>query len=94
MTSLLIDFVFRNVLSIDEYASCFDNIDPLAPYKKWPIQLVANQSSTFGETASRKNVYSQRVQAVFILSDPVDWSRDIQVSLNLLVTDHMKFFLL
>jgi hypothetical protein len=75
-------FICRNVLSIDEYASCFDDIDPLAQYKEWRNKTVANQSSTFKEMASRKSVHSQRVQAAFIVSDSVHWSRDIQVILN------------
>ena len=79
---LLIDFICRNVMSIDEYASCFDDIDPLAKYKKWATKPVTNQSSSFEQIAPRKSVYSQRVQAAFIVSDSVDWSRDIQVILN------------
>lgn len=73
-------FIFRNVLSIDEYASCFENIDPLAPYKKWATKLAATQNPKFNESAPRNDVFSERVQAAFIVSDPVDWSRDIQVT--------------
>lgn len=71
---MLIGIIFRNVLSIDEYASCFDNIDPLAQFKKWTTGNVSNQIDTV-----RSSVCSQRVQAAFVVSDPVDWSRDIQV---------------
>lgn len=60
---------------MDEYASYFDNIDPLAPYKKSMIGQDGHK-----ELRSRETVLSQRVQAAFIVSDPVDWSRDIQVS--------------
>ena len=66
---------FRNVISMDEYASYFDNIDPLAPYKKLMFRQDGHK-----ELRSREDVLSQRVQAAFIVSDPVDWSRDIQVS--------------
>lgn len=59
---------------MDEYASCFDGIDPLAQFKKWKG---VNQS--LKETASRRNVHSEKVRAAFIVSDPVDWSRDVQV---------------
>jgi hypothetical protein len=69
-------------MSIDEYASCFDDIDPLAKYKKWTTKPFPNQSSSFEQIAPRESVYSQRVQAAFIVSDSVDWSRDIQVILN------------
>lgn len=72
--------MFRNVISIDEYASCFENIDPLAPYKKWTTKLAATQKPKFDESGSRIDVFSERVQAAFIVSDPVDWSRDIQVT--------------
>lgn len=82
MTHVLTDFICRNVLSIDEYASCFDDIDPLAQYKEWITKTVASQSRTFKEIGSRKSVHSERVQAAFIVSDSVDWSRDIQVILN------------
>jgi len=73
-------FVFRHVLSIDEYASCFENIDPLAPYKKWTTNLAATENSKFNESFPRNDVLSKRVQAAFVVSDPVDWSRDIQVT--------------
>lgn len=76
----LLIFIFRNVLSIDEYASFFENIDPLAPYKKWTTKLAAVQNAKFNDGAPRNDVFSERVQAAFIVSDPVDWSRDIQVS--------------
>lgn len=70
------------MLSIDEYASFFEDIDPLAKYKKWTSKLAANQSSTFNKITQTKSLYSQRVQAAFVVSDSVDWSRDIQVILN------------
>jgi len=73
-------FLFRCVLSIDEYASFFENIDPLAPYKKWTTNLAAKPNSTFSESFPRNDVFSKRVQAAFVVSDPVDWSRDIQVT--------------
>jgi hypothetical protein len=72
--------MFRNVISIDEYASCFENIDPLAPYKKWTTKLDATQNPKFDESGPQIDVVSERVQAAFIVSDPVDWSRDIQVT--------------
>ncbi|KAJ4725939.1 hydrolase family protein / HAD-superfamily protein [Melia azedarach] len=75
---------FKNVLSMDEYTSYFDNIDPLAQYKKWTITPATNENSTFKEMAP--TICSQRVQAAFIVSDPVDWSRDIQVLCDILRT--------
>jgi hypothetical protein len=72
--------MFRNVISIDEYASCFENIDPLAPYKKWTTKLGAAKNPKFDQSGQRIDVFSERVQAAFVVSDPVDWSRDIQVT--------------
>lgn len=63
---------------MDDYATCFENIDPLAQYKNWKKQTINPKMSL------RTDPVSERVQAVFIVSDPVDWSRDIQVSLSLL----------
>lgn len=71
---MLIGIIFRNVLSIDDYASCFDNIDPLGHFKKWTTGNVSDQINTI-----RSSVCSQRVQAAFVVSDSIDWSRDIQV---------------
>ncbi|XAR60501.1 hypothetical protein NMG60_11033910 [Bertholletia excelsa] len=75
------EYGFKNLVLIDDYASCFENIDPLAPYKKWTTRHVVNQNSSL-----RSIVCSQRVQAVFIVSDSVDWSRDIQVLCDILRT--------
>ncbi|XP_010496797.1 PREDICTED: uncharacterized protein YKR070W isoform X1 [Camelina sativa] len=75
------NYGFKNVVSMDEYASYFDNIDPLEPYKKSMVGQDGHK-----ELRSRENVLSQRVQAAFIVSDPVDWSRDIQVLCDILRT--------
>ncbi|GMN24490.1 hypothetical protein TIFTF001_000591 [Ficus carica] len=84
--TVMSEYGFKNVLSIDDYALCFDNIDPLAPYKKWTTKQVSYQSSNTKATDLRENIRSQRVQAVFIVSDSVDWSRDIQVLCDILRT--------
>ncbi|XP_060174479.1 mitochondrial hydrolase YKR070W isoform X2 [Lycium barbarum] len=76
----------RNVLSIDEYASCFDNIDPLAQYKKWTDKQDVNQNNKSKHIALSNDPCLQRVQAVFVVSDSVDWSRDIQVLCDILRT--------
>ncbi|KAL9416106.1 hypothetical protein AB3S75_039325 [Citrus x aurantiifolia] len=82
--AVMAEYGFKNVLSIDEYASYFDGIDPLAQYKKWNIKHAASENSTFKEMAP--TICSQRVQAAFIVSDSVDWSRDIQVLCDILRT--------
>ncbi|KAI8016440.1 Uncharacterized protein YKR070W [Camellia lanceoleosa] len=78
--TVMSEYGFKNAFSIDEYASCFDNIDPLAQFKKWTTGHV-NQNNTIRSTAC-----TQRVQAAFIVSDSVDWSRDIQVLCDILRT--------
>ncbi|XP_020224406.1 uncharacterized protein YKR070W [Cajanus cajan] len=84
--AVMSEYGFKYVLSIDEYASCFENIDPLAPYKKWTTKLAATQNANFNESICRDDVFSKRVQAAFVVSDPVDWSRDIQVLCDILKT--------
>ncbi|KAK9123773.1 hypothetical protein Sjap_013375 [Stephania japonica] len=71
------NYGFKNVLSMDEYASYFDNIDPLSHHKKWVVEKETN-GSKHKEMDKNFHVPSERVQAVFVVSDPVDWSRDIQ----------------
>ncbi|XP_028795203.1 uncharacterized protein YKR070W-like isoform X1 [Neltuma alba] len=84
--AVMSEYGFKNVISIDEYAPCFEHIDPLAPYKKWTTLLGADENSKLKETAPRSNVWSERVRAAFVVSDPVDWSRDIQVLCDILRT--------
>ncbi|KAL6203133.1 hypothetical protein ACLB2K_026836 [Fragaria x ananassa] len=79
--AVMSNYGFRNVVSIDDYAACFENIDPLAPHKKWTTKHVGNPDS-----AIRDLVHRERIQAAFILSDPVDWGRDIQVLCDILRT--------
>lgn len=72
---LLMPIVLRNVIAIDEYASYFEHIDPLGKFKSW-----SKEQAGYGKSRDRKfDPCSERVQAVFIVSDSVDWSRDIQV---------------
>ncbi|XP_057954778.1 uncharacterized protein YKR070W-like isoform X2 [Malania oleifera] len=82
--AVMSEYGFKNVLSIDEYASYFDNIDPLAQYKKWTTKQVGK--SSFKDMDQGNSINSQRVQAAFIVSDSVDWSRDIQVLCDILRT--------
>lgn len=84
--AVMSEYGFKYVLSMDEYASCFENIDPLAPYKKWTTKLAATHNANFNGSVPRNDVFSKRVQAAFVVSDPVDWSRDIQVLCDILKT--------
>ncbi|XVF05621.1 hypothetical protein REPUB_Repub05bG0188500 [Reevesia pubescens] len=78
--AVMSEYGFKNVIPIDEYALCFDNIDPLAPYKKWRAMEAAVNSTR------KSSINSERVQAAFVVSDSVDWSRDIQVLCDILRT--------
>ncbi|KAI3450497.1 hypothetical protein Pfo_007162 [Paulownia fortunei] len=80
------EYGFKNVLAIDEYASYFEHIDPLGKFKNWKNQQAGFEKSSSRETDRRNDPCSQRVQAVFIVSDSVDWSRDIQVLCDILST--------
>ncbi|XP_021889796.1 uncharacterized protein YKR070W [Carica papaya] len=80
------EYGFRNVVSIDEYTSYFDNIDPLVQYKMWSTRQESELGHSLEKTSSRDNICSQRVQAAFVVSDSVDWSRDIQVLCDILRT--------
>lgn len=79
--TVMSEYGFKNALSIDEYAACFDSIDPLASYKKWTTEQNAYRSSI-----SKGDSCLQRVQAAFVVSDSVDWSRDLQVLCDILRT--------
>ncbi|XP_011027034.1 PREDICTED: uncharacterized protein YKR070W-like isoform X2 [Populus euphratica] len=78
------EYGFKKVVSLDEYASCFENIDPLAQYKKWTTKQALDRSSLPLKTVPRYDVSSETVKAVFVVSDPVDWGRDIQVLCDVL----------
>eukprot|EP00258_Populus_trichocarpa_P049722 XP_024465741.1 uncharacterized CDP-alcohol phosphatidyltransferase class-I family protein C22A12.08c isoform X4 [Populus trichocarpa] len=78
------EYGFKKVVSLDEYASCFENIDPLAQYKKWTTKQGLDRSSLTLNTVPRYDVSSETVKAVFVVSDPVDWGRDIQVLCDVL----------
>ncbi|KAL3750875.1 hypothetical protein ACJRO7_011803 [Eucalyptus globulus] len=87
LAAVMSEYGDKNVLSVDEYTSYFDAIDPLAPYKRWTTKADIDQNSSSNEMAKRKiAVQTQRVQAAFVVSDSVDWSRDIQVLCDILRT--------
>ncbi|WOL08477.1 hypothetical protein Cni_G17230 [Canna indica] len=76
------EYGFKKVLSIDDYASCFNDIDPLSQYKAWNHKHSYKENCT--GIQSRYNVHSERVKGAFVISDPVDWGRDIQVLCDVL----------
>uniref|UniRef100_A0A1D1ZCR5 Uncharacterized protein YKR070W n=1 Tax=Anthurium amnicola TaxID=1678845 RepID=A0A1D1ZCR5_9ARAE len=80
------EYGFKKVLSMDEYVSYFDGIDPLSQYKTWTIRQKSdnNRTSKPMDSHPRYDAYRKRVQAAFVVSDPVDWGRDIQVLCDIL----------
>ncbi|PSR93043.1 HAD-superfamily hydrolase, subfamily IIA, CECR5 protein [Actinidia chinensis var. chinensis] len=78
------EYGFKKVLSLDEYAAYFDNIDPVSQYKTWTTKQAFNHHSNSKDLFPRYNVFSDRVKATFVVSDPVDWGRDIQVLCDIL----------
>ncbi|KMZ71209.1 Phosphatidyl synthase [Zostera marina] len=79
------EYGFKKVISIDKYSSYFEAIDPLAQYKNWEINKI-NDSKSSEELPAGCNVLSDRVKGVFVVSDPIDWGRDIQVLCDILFT--------
>ncbi|KAF5794749.1 putative HAD-superfamily hydrolase, subfamily IIA, HAD superfamily [Helianthus annuus] len=77
--AVMSEYGFKKAVSLDEYASYFDSIDPLAPYKMWTTKQPCNKQRNLSF-----DVTSERVKAAFVVSDPVDWSRDIQVLCDIL----------
>lgn len=59
--------------------SYFDNIDPVAQYKSWTAKQASNKPKYSTKSIQGFDVSLDRVKAIFIVSDPVDWGRDIQV---------------
>ncbi|KAJ1698972.1 hypothetical protein LUZ63_007484 [Rhynchospora breviuscula] len=84
--TVMSEYGFKKVLSIDEYTAYFPDIDPLAPFKPWLMNETCSKKSTSMSVHPSYDVYSDRVKGVFVISDPVDWSRDIQVLCDILRT--------
>ncbi|KAL1532783.1 hypothetical protein AAHA92_32752 [Salvia divinorum] len=78
------EYGFKRVVSLDEYASHFSNIDPVAQYKRWTTIQESNCSKHSEKIIHHD--YSKNVKAVFVVSDPVDWGRDIQVICDILTS--------
>ncbi|KAH1064374.1 hypothetical protein J1N35_029361 [Gossypium stocksii] len=75
------EYGFKKVLSLEEFASYFESIDPVSQYKRWTTMP---QSDRKEPAVPRDNVLSERIKAAFVVSDPVDWGRDIQVLCDVL----------
>eukprot|EP00249_Psilotum_nudum_P007085 c20299_g1_i1 orf=494-1531(-) len=82
--NVMTEYGFRNVLSMDDYAWQFEEIDPLAKYKHWAKPPPAVNGHGISPSFMEKNMNPHQIDAVFIVSDPVDWGRDIQVLCDVL----------
>ncbi|KAK9189910.1 hypothetical protein WN943_018509 [Citrus x changshan-huyou] len=71
------EYGFKNVLSLDEHASYFENIDPVSQYKRWTTRQISNRNS---HSLPVYNISSEGVKGAFVVSDPVDWGRVIQAA--------------
>ncbi|KAK4430855.1 putative CDP-alcohol phosphatidyltransferase class-I family protein C22A12.08c [Sesamum alatum] len=80
------EYGFKRVISLEAYASLFKNIDPVAQYKRWTTKQEFNCSRNSEKIASSHIDCSQKVKAAFVVSDPVDWGRDIQVLCDILTS--------
>ncbi|KAI5648765.1 hypothetical protein M9H77_34770 [Catharanthus roseus] len=79
--AVMSEYGFKNAISLEEYASYFDGIDPVAQYKSWKTSPELKPNSSKSRDF---NVSSEKIKAAFIVSDPVDWGRDIQVLCDIL----------
>ncbi|XP_022746351.1 uncharacterized protein YKR070W-like isoform X2 [Durio zibethinus] len=80
-TLVMSEYGFKKVVSLEEYASYFESIDPVSQYKRWTTMPLSDRKMP---TLPRCDVSSERIKAVFVVSDPVDWGRDIQVLCDVL----------
>ncbi|KAI3750234.1 hypothetical protein L2E82_20867 [Cichorium intybus] len=80
--------MYRKAVSLDEYVSCINNIDPLSPYKTWTIKQPCNDQRNSSNSITSFDVTFERVKADFVVSDPVDWSRDIQLAISVQIFSH------
>ncbi|XP_031090681.1 uncharacterized protein YKR070W-like [Ipomoea triloba] len=80
------EYGFKKVLSVEEYASYFHDIDPVAQYKNWKTEPASILPKNSSDLAKRYDVFSDKVKAAFVVSDPVDWGRDIQVLCDILTS--------
>ncbi|KAE8701542.1 Detected protein of confused Function [Hibiscus syriacus] len=69
-------FSARKVTSFEQLAMYFENIDPVSQYKRWTAMPLSDRK---GSTVPIYEISSVRVKATFVIRDPVDWGRDIQV---------------
>ncbi|KAH9329221.1 hypothetical protein KI387_001329, partial [Taxus chinensis] len=82
--NVMSEYGFRKVVSMDVYTSYFNNIDPLAQYKSWANHLSSHNEKLLPQLEGQDDITKKQVHAAFVVSDPVDWGRDIQVLCDVL----------
>ncbi|KAL3523415.1 hypothetical protein ACH5RR_016249 [Cinchona calisaya] len=78
------EYGFKNVISMEDYVSYFDNIDPVAHYKGWSRKVASKKPTYSTKSIQGFDDSLSGVKAAFVISDPVDWGRDIQVLCDIL----------
>ncbi|KAI3807502.1 hypothetical protein L1987_23432 [Smallanthus sonchifolius] len=73
------EYGFKKAVSLDEYAFYFNSIDLLSPYNTWTTNQPCNEKIKSSESVPSFDIASERVKAAFVVSDPADWGRDIQL---------------
>ncbi|CAL5344613.1 unnamed protein product [Camellia sinensis] len=75
----IVDHNSPNLSHLSPSSAYFDNIDPVSQYKIWTTEQAFNRCNISMDLVPRYNVFSDRVKAAFVISDPVDWGKDILV---------------
>ncbi|RVW56823.1 Haloacid dehalogenase-like hydrolase domain-containing 5 [Vitis vinifera] len=89
--AVMSEYGFKNVLSIDEYSSCFDNIDPLAQYKKWSTKQEVDQNSTL----KMKTLFTHReFRQHLLLAILLTGAGTFRLSLIFSLFDHLNISLI
>lgn len=70
-------------MTSETYAKEFDNIDPLQPYKPWVEPHTSSSNKLMP-------AHERQIAAVFVVSDPVDWGRELQVMRNVTLCHRRK----
>ncbi|THG05565.1 hypothetical protein TEA_006198 [Camellia sinensis var. sinensis] len=76
----IVDHNSPNLSHLSPSSAYFDNIDPVSQYKIWTTEQAFNRCNISTDLVPRYNVFSDRVKAAFVISDPVDWGRDVLFS--------------
>ncbi|BFI23347.1 hypothetical protein MPTK2_1g01240 [Marchantia polymorpha subsp. ruderalis] len=78
--AVLRSYGFDHVVHMDSFVKEFENIDGLGRFKPWNQPLKEDDATPAADHLSK-------LAGVFVVSDPVDWSRDLQVICDILRSD-------